>query len=525
MMLLHDKIEHAKSLLSGVWLRKRIVLVVTLLGTLAGCFAVMLLPNQYESNAKVYADTKSLLKPLLQGMAVQVDSDEEVRVIAQNLLSKPNLEKIAQQSGLHLKYATPESYEVFLINLQKEISLTGSKKQNLFTISYKSSDPKQSKRVVELTLQSLVDSTLGESRQDNSSATDFLNEQIAEQKRKLELAERVLAEFKQQYQDVLPQRGGSYFQEVSQLRQQIEDAEVLLNEKSAGLESIKESVVGASVDSNQVQSLVSSPFDERIAQLEQTLVNLEVRYTDKHPDILEIRALLDGLNVQREQYRKKFLETVASGSAGFSEGAEQNALLDTSSKIVSLNSEINAIRARKEALERRLNTRLEMLGEIPQIEAELISLTRDYDTTSDLYQNLLKRRDSAELSKSASENTSEIKFRVIEPPSEPLLPSGPPRPMLYVIVFLMSLSFGVVAAFLVSQLSGVIQSREQLMSLVKDASVLPALPNFSYNSAKAKRHAWLFFMFMIGLVLFVVALVAHEVLTTHSPVFWLRGLV
>lgn len=523
MFLLNSKLEQLKVLTAGIWQRKRVVLSCAVLGTMIGCLFVMTLPNKYESNAKVYADTKSLLKPLLQGMAVHGDSDEEIRVMAQNLLSRPNLEKIAQQSGLHVKYVTPESYEIFLVNFQQKISLTGSKKQNLFTISYQDEDPKMAKRVVELTLQSLVDATVGQSRQDNSSATDFLNEQIAEQKSKLELAERVLAQFKQQYQNVLPQRGGSYFQEVSQLKQQIEEVEMMIGEKIASLTSLQNSVYSGPGENSGSMIDVRTPYDDRISQLEASLVNLEVRYTDKHPDIIEIKALLEGLFVEKNKYQKEMLSSVAMGGFGLADQDEKSALSAASFQIASFNSELNSLKARKDLLSRRLESKLLLLDEIPRIEAELTSLTRDYDTTRDLYQNLLQRRDSAELSKSMNENTSEIKFRVIEPPSEPLMPSGPPRSALYIIVFLLSVSFGFSLAFLLSQFSGSIQSREQLQQIIVRGNVLPSLPDYSIKASHSKRKFLVFVFAMLVLAFLVCALVAHEVLTTHSPLFWVRG--
>lgn len=526
MLSLHAKLYQLRHLLSGVWLKKRQVTYIAVTLCVIGCVLVAMMPNKYESTAKVYADTKSLLKPLLQGMAVHGDSDEEVRVMAQNLLSRPMLESIARQSGLHLKYATPESYEVFLVNFQQQIQLTGSRKQNLFSISYQHNDPKMAKKVVELTLQNFVDATVGQSRQENDSATDFLNGQIYEQKQKLELAEKSLAEFKQKYQNVLPQRGGSYFQEVSQLQQQIEELELLIKEKSATLSSLQQSVRGgASSEENNASPIQSirTPIDDRIVQIEDSLLNLEVRYTKKHPDIQELTALLIGLKAQQKEMQQEILNSIADGQFATSGNGEQNVLHETSLSLMTLRSEIDAMLVRKKSLSERLADRMVRLDEIPEIEAKLTGLTRDYNTTRELYQNLLQRRDSAVLSKSMNENTSEIKFRVIDPPTEPLLAIGPPRAMMYVIVLFLSVGAGVGVAFISSQISSVVRGGRHLSLIVGQGAVLASMPDLNDSPKVRRLHAVLFILIMLGLMAFVGLLVAHEILTSHSPLFWLRG--
>lgn len=529
MVNLYSQYRKIRPALLGVWSKKRFMLWSFCVINVAGWSAVSLLPNQYESTAKVFADTKSLLRPLLQGIAVQGDTDEEVRVMAQNLLSKPNLEAIARQSGLYLKYATPESYEVFLMNFQKEIQIEGSKRQSLFEISYTHENPKVAKNVVELTLQKFVDATVGQSRADNDTATVFLTGQIQEQKSKLEHAEKALADFKQKYQQLLPQRGSSYMQDVNLLRQQLEDISLSLNEKEAQLLSLQQSVKGDNGSAGFAPGLpsdlrsfqVKTPLDEKIAQLESALVTLRIKYTEQHPDIVEMNQMLNELKPEQKRLQKALLETAAQGQLISSSGEDSGSLQDASMVVMQLRSEVGSLEAKKNLIQARLVERESVLDGIPDVEAKLTALNRDYDTTKELYLSLLKRRDSAELSRSMNENTNEVKFRVIEPPSEPLIAKGPMRSLFYVIVFLFACVFSVGFAFLLSQFGSTVRGLEHL-TMLTGRPAIASIPNLTLPKTKKTLSNLLSLMIFLFFAAVLVALVAHELSTGHSPVLWLR---
>ena len=57
---------------------------------------------------------------------------------------------------------------------------------------------------------------------------------------------------------------------------------------------------------------------------------------------------------------------------------------------------------------------------IPEIEAELARLNRDYEVNKEQYDTLLQRLESAKISQQADQNTENVKFRIIEPPTTPV---------------------------------------------------------------------------------------------------------
>ena len=79
---------------------------------------------------------------------------------------------------------------------------------------------------------------------------------------------------------------------------------------------------------------------------------------------------------------------------------------------------------------------------IPEVEAKLAKLNRGYEVTRERYLSLLERREATNLAHRAGQSTSEITFRIIEPPIVPYEPSAPNRLLLLTGVLLGSLASG-----------------------------------------------------------------------------------
>lgn len=519
---LSEKIKALTPLLKAFKSKQTLFLLMLVSICFIGWLAVSFIPNKYESSAKVYADTRSLLKPLLHGIAVHSDKDEDIRIIAQNLLSRPNLESIAMESGLYLNYPTPESYEVFLMNFQKEIQLIGSRRQNLFTISYRHNDARIAKKVVELTLQKLVDSTVFQSRADSDIATDFLVSQIAEQLIKLETIEQELVKFKRDNQAYLSY-GNSYMQEISSIRQSLRDVDIKITEKRAELDSLQSIATNNTVDnSDNPSSTIATPYDAQIGQLAEVLTSLKIKYTSQHPDIQEIEAVINDLKEKQMEYRDEVLKVASQGLYSGSESNLTSGLSLISDNVIKTRTELNALSARRDSLLVWLDDRLNLINVIPDVEARLTALTREYESTREMYSNLLKRRDSAELSRNVNENTNEVKFRVLEPPTQPLVPSGTSRTVYYFVVAFFAIFFSTLISLGASQVNSKINSIEHIRQIT-DLKIVGTFKMYGESVYKSFLSTLILVFVVLSLLFCLSILVFHEYMTGQSILYWIKG--
>jgi polysaccharide chain length determinant protein (PEP-CTERM system associated) len=211
--------------LKGVWIKKRYIIISTWLICPIGLALMATKPDTYQSTAKVYADTKSILTPLLSGLAVQTNPDSEIQLIAKTLLSRPNIEEIARETDMDILVTDARAYENLITGLSKSIRLRGTGRQNIYTISYSNADPQVAKKIVTATLNKFVETTLGQNRDESDTATKFLEEQINDYEKRLEAAEQRLTEFKRNYVGLMP-GSGDYYSGVASLTKQVEDIDL-----------------------------------------------------------------------------------------------------------------------------------------------------------------------------------------------------------------------------------------------------------------------------------------------------------
>lgn len=446
----------------GIWRHRWLMLLVAWLVCAAGWIIVYKMPDQYKASARVYVDTQSVLKPLLRGLTVETDVGQQVALMTRTLLSRPNLEKVARMTDLDLKAQQPEQMESLLDGLGKQITLEGTGRENLYTISYVNDDPQLAKRVVQSLLTIFVENSLGESRKDSDSAQQFIDKQIQEYEQRLIEAEERLKEFKRKNVGIMPSRGEGYYESMQAEMAALDQARLELRQAENRRNEIKRQLEDEEMDSapgTVVQPTVStSAIDGRIRDLQSKLDSLLLQYTERHPDVIEIKRIMAELEKQKAQELKS---TVKKGPQ-----AETNPVY-AQVKIALSQADANVASLRTNVAEhtRRISQLKGMVDVIPQVETEMAQLNRDYEVNKQNYETLLARRESAKMSQQAGESADEVKFRVIDPPFVPSAPSGPNRPLLMGMVMLGGLAAGLVFAFLLSQLRPVFDDRRTLSEI------------------------------------------------------------
>ena len=156
-------IEQVVGYLRGMWQRRWFALAFAWVVVIVGSVWVFRLPDQYEASARVYVDTQSMLRPLMQGMTVTPDAGQQTAILSRTLLSRPNVEKIIRKSDLDTSART--TADALVDATQKELKISRTVYgENLYTISFRYTDPKKARDVVQAALSTFIEQSLGESR-------------------------------------------------------------------------------------------------------------------------------------------------------------------------------------------------------------------------------------------------------------------------------------------------------------------------------------------------------------------------
>lgn len=446
--------------LKGTWRFRWIGMALAWAVCLVGWFAVYTIPNMYKSEAIVYIDTTSALNPLLGDLTIRNDIRSRVDMVTTAMLGRPQLVAVARKTGLDQNATTRRELDEVIAGLyyRTEISTRSGSAQSVYTISYEDEDPEMAQVIVETMLNTFVQDTMGENRLDTEHAQAFIREQLAELEAELTAAERRLAEFKKENVGRMPGESGGYFDRLQAEMTQLESVQSSLRQANRRKEALEGQLAGEARVLETSAGGQRSALDERIAENQTRLQELQLRFTDRHPDVISIEETLAQL---REQKQQELDQLRGVGGAVTSDNpVYQNIQIE----LTNVNVEIADLREREQTHERRIADFSELIDVLPEVEAELVRLTRDYDVKQRQYQSLLSRLNVAELSQEA-DRSEDIQFRIIDPPIVQHTPVAPNRPLLLAAVLFLGLGAGGGGSFLINLVRPVFHDSRQLMSI------------------------------------------------------------
>ncbi len=464
---LEQTIQMVLDFIRGIWIKKRYVMICSWLICPIGFFYVTTLPDVYKSDAQVFVDTRSVLQPILSGLAFGTNPEQEIEMMAKTLLSRSNVETIARESDLDISATTDESYNKLISDLTDDIRLSGTGRDNIYTISYSNENPRMARTVVQETLDLFVEGSLGSSRRDVDTTTRFLDDQIAEYEASLSESEQRLADFKKQYAEILPGEG-TFYNNLQSLRLLLESTELTIKETQQQINAMKsqtrqaqKAADGFGVRSNDGEQVLTTRYDDRILNLEGRLDELKLRFTDKHPDVIESQNLLDALKEQRLKEIKAFMAQDTDEAPSMMTESDRELRLE----ITRLEGQIASLNVRKNDTVRKIEDLQSKIDLVPQIEAEQTALNRDYGIKKQNYEELLSRREANDLTRRADIQSEDLQFRIIRPPLIATEPSGPKRIIFYTGILFVGFGLGVGLAFLMNMIKPVLVRGQQISDL------------------------------------------------------------
>ena len=441
---------------------------------IAGWIVVLALPNQYEASARVYVDTQSILRPLMAGMTTMPAMEQQVLFMRRTLFSRPNVERVVREVDLDVSAKNSKEFDRIVDEMMSKIKMAGTERDDIYTISYTAPSAKQGRDVVQAFLTIFVEGSFSGKRQDSEKAVQFIDDQIRSYEERLSNAENALKEFKIQHMGMLPSQGADYNSRMMSTTEALNQARLELAEAEQARNAIRRQISGDTrrVPGQRALPILTDPaLEERIANVNKNLDALRTQYTEQHPDIVANRRLLEQL-LARKAEEAKSAKPSSDPGASYSPMLQQLnvALSEAEARVASLQARVNEYSARAASLRSQS-------ARVPEIEAQLAQLNRDYEVNRENYQKLVQRRESAKLSGELSSATDMLNFRVIDPPLAPTTPSGPNRLRLFTAVFIAALAAGLAGAFLLSQLRPTFLSQASL----REVTGLPILGAVSMN--------------------------------------------
>ncbi|ALE16592.1 Lipopolysaccharide biosynthesis chain length determinant protein [Altererythrobacter epoxidivorans] len=440
---MNEVFEELRSALYSVWHRRWLALAVAWGVCILGWLVVAMIPNSYESRARIYVDLDDVLS---EQIGIAGDGRQEIQRVRQTLASSVNLEKVIRSTRLGDGITERSDMDNAIADLTKKVSIK-SEEDNLFelvaTVGKSDLSDAENAVLARDVVQKLIDifreQNIVGNRNEVAGTIVFLDQQLEERKRELEAAEQRRLAFEAQYPELI---GGSttLATKIQQSRTELRGIEGDLAAAQSALAAINGQLAGT--PRTIVTAGDAGGSRGALMQAQAQLAQLRGRgLTDSHPDIVATKKQVDLLRKQ-----------VAAEGPDSVSGQPNPAYTSLVSIRAERQANMEALQARRAAIQSDVAALMASQASEPEVAAEANHISRDYEVLRKKYDELLQDREEIRLRGQVENERSSFKFDLIDPPVIPQKPAAPNRPLLLIGVLLAGIGAGIAAAFAMGQL-------------------------------------------------------------------------
>ena len=450
--------EYIEILRRRVWY---IVIPFVLIVAGASVYAIFA-PRQYKASTLVLVSPQRVPEAYVQA-TVTSKIEERLQSIAQEVMSRTRLEQIIAEYRLYEKQQKSLSKEEVVELMRKNIKVelpTKKEEKGYFTISFVGPDPNVVTTVANRLSSLFIEENLKIREQQATGTTEFLEAELVQAKTKLDEMEKTVAQYKQQHMGQLPEQRDANLRILEQLQNQYQrvgenlraaqDRKLFIQRQMTELElPISPQGAGATGarlpagSSSLQQEMALSPsgqaggtYESQQEALVRALESLRTKYTESHPDVVAAKNRLANLERNKKTYGVKT-------DPRFRELQNQMAITDL---------QIRRFADEERNIAGQMGQYRARIEQSPAREQEMASLMREYQSTRDTHERLMKKSQEAQQAENLEKKQKGEQFRVIDPARLPEKPFSPDIPKILLISLLAGLGCGLGLAFVREQM-------------------------------------------------------------------------
>lgn len=506
------------------------------------------LPSLYRATVTVLVERQQLPQSFVRS-TVTNQIDAQIQTISQKILSRPRLEGLINRFDLYPVLRKKDPLLALIPQMRRDIQLerkeaqaAGRNETISFTLSYLGPDPQTVAQVTNALASFYVRENLHSREQAATGTADFLETQLSGMKTRLNAQEDRINRFKERYGGELPQQMPVIMATLERLNTELslnKDKQLRAMERRDALEGQIADNATAGFGAGLSGPLdgagtvsAPNPIAVRIAKLTQDLTELRTRFTEQYPDVVRVKSEISALKEQLAAEKKdsgteKGLasrQNSVSGEKTLSQRTSASrvdpSLLPLKSALDEADAEIKSLKDQEKILRRSIATYEHRVESSPLREQQLQALSRDYQTTSDLYASLQKRYEEAQMSESMERGQKGERFQILEPAIPPMSPASPRRLRLLVLGLFMSLAVAAGAVVFSEKLDSTFHSASDLRAFTR-IPVLASIPRI-VTRADSTRRKLKFFFGALAVLLILALILAGSYFLAHGNIGLVR---
>jgi len=464
--------------------------LTVVIGGALGLGATIVLPKKFTSQSRVQIHEQTVSTEILKPVLTDA-TNQRLIGMQEKILSRTQLQAIIEKFSLYESERGKLHMEDLVLKLRSAIDVTppetmlGVQSRQLpgFYINVTFDNPEVAQRICSEITTKFMEQNARIINDGGVRTTKFLADQAEEAKRTLDEQDAKLAEFKKKYMGSLPDQQGANLSLLQTLDSQLE-ANTQAISRAQQDKAMNESLLAAQLGTWKATRTGGTPtetLEEQLTTLQEQLSALQSRYTPEHPDVIKTKSQIEQLK-QRIADSPKTNQTTTSAAAGEIEPA---VIQQLRAKLKQDDLNIVDLTKRQSQIQSQIGVMQGRLQLSPAVEQQFKELMRGYQTASDSYNDLLKKRDQASIATDYNRQQEGEQFSMEDPPSLPMTPSFPKKPIFAGGGLAGGLALGFAVLYLLAALDSSMHSERDVEVCLK-LPVLALVPTM--DPARAARN-------------------------------------
>lgn len=487
------------------WRRRWMVVTPFVLVALGTFIWSQTLPNLYRSRAVVLVVAPQV--PLNYVRPTVTDPlEKRLSAMQQEILSYARLQAMIEEFDLYPELRQQTIMDEVVAQMRRDISVIPGRaarrqEPTSFEVSFQYTNPRTAMVVADRLASLFVQRNTETRVVQADSTTQFLEDQLAAARQKLQDHEAKLEAFRRANAGRLPTEVQSNIQMMQAAQNDLQALNASINadrdrqlviqrtisdEMTLGAMAARTGGAGASIDDGSAAAQLSTA--------EAQLAALSLRLKDSHPDIRNLKRRIEELKkaAADEALRRPVSDGVPALSTNPTELVRQKRIAGLRAEYESLERRIEASRQQAAQLQATMTGYRARLEAAPALESEQTQLMRDYETLNEAYSSLLLKSQEAKVAANLEERQVGELFRIIDSARMPEKPHSPNRVRVNIIGALAGLGFGLGLAGLLEYKDRSVRTEDDVV-LALALPVLALVPTMmtSTERQKRKRHRML----------------------------------
>jgi polysaccharide chain length determinant protein (PEP-CTERM system associated) len=478
-------------------LRRRWVLiaVLTIIGGPLAYGASKFLTSKYTSQTLVLIQQPTVPKDFIRPVVTE-DISQRLASMKQQILSRSRLEPIITQFGLYSTDVKAVPMEDLVGRLQKAIDVVPIRPMeetsaNLpgFNVTVTLDDPRTAQNVCTAITSMFIAENIRLRQQHSEDTTEFLAQQLADAKTRLDDQDEKVRAFKSRYLGSLPDQEQTNLNILMGLTSQLDAATQALSRAQQD-KSFAQSNLNQALDAWQAAQNGHNPqtYEQQLTFLQTQLAELQTRYTDSYPDVVRTKNDIAALKKKIADQGETASDTPPAEKEPKS-ALEPEGIQRLRGQIHFLDQMVTEKTKEQEEVKRQIKEYQGRVQSSPSVEQEYTELTRGYQTALESYNELQKNRDQAAMATNLERRQESEQFTVLDPANLPDAPSFPKRPLFALGGFGGGLALGLGLAFFLEMQDTSIRNERDVEVLLRlpVIAVVPAIGPLASNNPKRSR--------------------------------------